>query len=188
MRSERQQRGLRSIVTLAVAALAIGCAFTVQAEAVGEQKLKSAFLYNFTKFVEWRAERFANANDPIVIGLLADDSMQQEVLAITANRQVNGRTLVVRRIDSLADLQAAHLVYVDAAAQSRYDGLRKNAQSLEALVVGDGDGCAAHEDAICFVQQGDKLRFEIHAISAERSRIKISAQLQKLALAVHRGT
>lgn len=158
------------------------------AEAVGEQKLKSAFLYNFTKFVEWRAERFTSASDPIVIGLLADDAMREEVAAITANRQVNGRALSVRRIESPADLQAAHVVYVNAAAQSRYDGLRKNVQALEALVVGDGDACAAHDDAICFVQQGDKLRFEIDATSAERARVKISAQLQKLALAVHRGT
>jgi hypothetical protein len=175
---------------LAVAVLGICCvgAQPARAEAVGEHKLKSAFLYNFTKFVEWRAERFASASDPIVIGLLADDAMWQEVAAITADRQVNGRTLVVRRIDSQADLLAAHVVYVDPAAQSRYDRLRKGAQPIEALVVSDGDGCATQEDAICFVQQGDKLRFEINAISAERAGVKISAQLQKLALAVHRGT
>jgi hypothetical protein len=158
------------------------------AQAVGEQKLKSAFVYNFTKFVEWRAERFASASDPIVIGLLADEAMREEVAAISANRQVNGRSLSVRRIESLADLQAAHVVYVDAAAQSRYAVLRKNVQELEALVVGDGGACSSRGDAICFVQQGDKLRFEINAMSAERAHVKISAQLQKLALAVHRGT
>jgi hypothetical protein len=179
-----------SIVALAVAGLAICCvgAAPARAEAVGEHKLKSAFLYNFTKFVEWRAERFASASDPIVIGLLADEAMRKEVVAISANRQVNGRSLSVRRIETPADLQAAHVVYVDAAAQSRYDVLRKDVQELEALVVGDGDGCAAHEDAICFVQRDGKLRFEINATSAERARVKISAQLQKLALAVHRGT
>ena len=114
--------------------------------------------------------------------------MVQEVVAITANRQVNGRPLTVRRIETATDLLAAHIIYVAADAQRRYDGMRKDVAALEALVVSDGADCSAQDDAICFVQQGDKLRFEINAVPAERARVKISAQLQKLALAVHRGT
>jgi hypothetical protein len=35
-----------------------------------------------------------------------------------------------------------------------------------------------------FVSDGEKLRFEINADRAERSRLKVSAQLQKLAITV----
>jgi hypothetical protein len=38
-----------------------------------------------------------------------------------------------------------------------------------------------------FVSDGEKLRFEINADRAERSRLKVSAQLQKLAITVRSG-
>jgi hypothetical protein len=158
------------------------------AASVGEQKLKSAFLYNFTKFIEWPPERFADPNDPIVIGLLADTSMLTEVSSIIENRQVNGRPLAVRLIDDAADLRATHLVFVASHEQSRYVSLRKSFDETAALVVGDSVDCALHDIGICFVQQGEKLRFEVHIDAAERAHVKISAQLQKLAVAVHRGT
>jgi YfiR/HmsC-like len=180
---------VRVVFALSCASL-LACILTVDsavAASVGEQKLKSAFLYNFTKFVEWPAERFVSPSDPIVIGLFATEAMLAELKQITANRQVNGRALSVLAIESAADLQAAHVIFVGAQAQARYDRLKKASLLQPALVVGDEDTCGP-DGSICFVQQGDKLRFEINADTAERAQVRISAQLQKLALTVHRGS
>ena len=45
---------------------------------------------------------------------------------------------------------------------------------------------AAAGGAILFVQRDGKLRFEINMTSAENARLKVSAELQKLAAAVRR--
>ena len=160
----------------------------VSAAAVSEVKLKSAFLYNFTKFVEWPAERFANASEPIVIGLMAEEPMRAEITAIITNRFVNGRTLVVRPVGSVADMQASHILFVSAHEQVHYTSMRNRALLTAVLMVGEGESCRMSGAGICFVEQGEKLRFEINIDTVERSRLKIGAQLQKLAIAVNKGS
>ena len=38
-----------------------------------EYQLKAVFLYNFAKFVKWPAESFADADSPIILGILGVD-------------------------------------------------------------------------------------------------------------------
>lgn len=173
-----------TVIVLALASLILGLA---KADAVSETKLKAAFLYNFTKFVEWPAERFESPDAPIVIGLLAEGDFEAEIATIVANRRVNGRALIVRPVVSIADMQAAHILFVSAQQESRFIALRDLAQPAAVLAVGDAQGCRAFGGGICFVQEGEKLRFEIDMNAVERSHLKISAQLQRLAVAVHRG-
>lgn len=157
------------------------------AQVVSEAKLKAAFVYNFTKFIEWPAARFDDVHAPIVIGLLAEDTFEAELAAIVANRQVNGRALLVRHVASPADLQSVHLVFVSMERESRFIALRDKAPLSAVLVIGDEQSCRSFGGGICFVQQGEKLRFEINMDETERSHLKISAQLQKLAVAVNKG-
>src|SRR5689334_4250328 len=43
-----------------------------QAQTFYESQVKAAFLYNFTKFVEWPSEAFQYPDSPIVIGTIGD--------------------------------------------------------------------------------------------------------------------
>lgn len=158
------------------------------ADAVSEVKLKSAFVYNFTKFIEWPADRFASSGDPIVIGVLADEPIRLELTTIVTNRLVNGRPLAVRVVKSVTDMRGSHVLFVSSAQQSRYALMRDRRSELPAvLIVGDEDNCRLNEGAICFIQRDDKLRFEINMATLERSHLRVSSQLQKLAIAVNKG-
>jgi hypothetical protein len=157
------------------------------AASVSDPKLKSAFLLNFTKFVEWPPERFAGMTEPIVFGLIADQTMHQEVSAIVAGRQINGRALLVRTVTGVGDLPMIHILFVSTHEQDRHRVLLERAAQFGVLVVGDDKNCRFHGGSICFMQVGEKLRFEINIDAAERSQLKISAQLQKLAVAVNKG-
>jgi hypothetical protein len=185
------QGTLRAIRRLAlVYAAMIASAFSshlAAAETASEQKLKSAYLYNFTKFVEWPAGHFASAADPLIIGLIADDAMLKELLALVANRQSKGRPLLVRRVAGPSDLQAVHILFV--SGDERIAGrMRDRAEQAAILVVGEDKDCRLQGGSICFLQEGEKLRFEVNVDTAERSQLKISSQLLKLALAVNKGT
>lgn len=172
----------------ALLALALLACDVASAAAVAEHRLKAAFLYNFTKFVEWPPERFDSATAPIVIGLLAEANLEAEIAGIVANRQVNGRALIVRNITSAADIQTVHVLFVSTEQETRFVALRQHARPAALLTVGDEEACRTYGGIICFMQRGEKLRFEIDIDAAERSHLKISAQLQKLAVAVHKGS
>jgi hypothetical protein len=167
--------------------LAAGAASAdAQAPVISESQIKAAFLYNFTKFVEWPAEVFPNRNHPIAIGILGENPLVAELQMIVENRKVNGRTIVVINVLTPADIAATQLLFVSADEDARFADLKRVAQDNAVLTVGESPSFAAAGGAIFFVQQNGKLRFEINIAAAERARLKISAELQKLATAVSR--
>ena len=44
-----------------------------------EYQVKAAFLYNFTKFVEWPEQSFAGTNSPLLIGVFGKDPFGGEL-------------------------------------------------------------------------------------------------------------
>jgi hypothetical protein len=180
-------------VAIVVHALALIWAAPALAGAAGaaaaparEYEIKAAFLYNFTKFVDWPAQTFANDDAPIVIGVLGDSPCVQALERLIKDRKVNGRTIVVRRIASAAEAKVTQLLFVGSAQEAQFAGLEPAIESLPVLTVGESPGFATLGGAIDLLPQGDKIRFEINIDVAEHAGLKISAQLQKLATVVHR--
>jgi hypothetical protein len=54
---------------------------------VGEADLKAAFLYNFTKFIEWPPEAFAKEDAPVVVGVYGDEEFTQNLRTLLADKR-----------------------------------------------------------------------------------------------------
>lgn len=174
------------LVALCAVALPGSASADSHAAAAGEWQIKSAFIYNFTKFVEWPEAALGAPSQPVVIGVLGGQTLAQELAAVVAGRSVNGRAIEVRAVRTLAEARATQLLFVSAAEENRYADMRAELASSPVLTVGESPSFSV-TGAIGFVREGEKLRFEINVGIAERSHLKISSQLQKLALAVRRG-
>jgi hypothetical protein len=149
-----------------------------------EYQIKAAFLYNFTKFVEWPPERFASADAPIVIGVIGKHDLKDELATLVRDRKVNGRPITVVQLRSVSEIAGTHVVFITAGEESRLDPLG-GIWPPGVLSVGESPRFA-EMGAVNFTKSGDKVRFEIDVSLAERGGLKISAQLQKLASAVRR--
>lgn len=163
-----------------------GAGADVRAPAADEWQIKSAFIYNFTKFVEWPEAALGGPSQPIVIGVLGEKPLAQQLAAVVAGRNVNGRSIDVRHVRTASEARATQLLFVTAAEESRYAAMRSELADSPVLTVGETPSFSV-TGAIGFVQDGEKLRFEINVDIAERSHLKISSQLQKLAAAIRRG-
>jgi len=151
-----------------------------------EQQLKAAFLYNFTKFVEWPASNFAAADSPIVIGVLGSNLLATELENAVGKRKINGRGIFVKRIQAVADVKGLHLLFVSTAQDARLGELRGALRGANVLTVGESDAFAKSGGVITFVIMDGKVRFDINTTAAERASLKVSAQLQKLARTVRK--
>jgi hypothetical protein len=150
-----------------------------------EYQIKAAFLYNFTKFVEWPPRRFAAPESPIVIGILGANPFGDELEAIVKNRKVNNRPIEIRIVATEAEAAAVHVLFAGAGQESRMAAMSGSLQTQSILTVGESPSFAASGGIIDFVVEGDKVRFAINARLGEQSGLKISAQLLNLAMAVH---
>src|SRR5438093_13684919 len=71
---------------------------STKAETADSRELKAAFLFNFTRFVEWPPSAFASANAPFVICMVGGDDMKLTLFAVTRDKIAEGRALKVLRI------------------------------------------------------------------------------------------
>lgn len=151
-----------------------------------EYQLKAAFLYNFTKFVEWPPSRFPTATSPIIIGIFRRNPFGDELQKIVKGRLVNHRAIVVKRVQSTEELLNVHLLFIPAGEENNLPDLPWRKASV--VTVGESASFATppSDGTIAFNQEGDNVRFAINLVSAENSGLKISAQLLKLASEVHR--
>jgi len=90
-------------------------ASAVQAQVLKEYQIKAAFVYNFTKFVEWPVKCFRDATDPIRIGVFAKVLTFKDLEIAVKDRKVKNRPLVVTEIKSVEDARGMHVVVLDAA-------------------------------------------------------------------------
>lgn len=146
-----------------------------------EYRLKAAFLYNFSKFVEWPPHAFPSAESPLVIGVFRANPFGDELEKAVTGRRINGRQIVVMVVSSAAAARQTHLLFVGAGYDSRLAELGDALQGSAVLTVGESEAFSSNGGMITFLLQSDSLRFTINKRPAQRASLKISAQLQKLA-------
>ena len=146
-----------------------------------EYEVKAAFLYNFTKFVEWPEESFAALDDPFVLAVLGEDPFDDALDEILAGKMVGDRELVIRRYATLDEFGPSHLLFVADDFEDSLQEVLERLGSARVLTVAEFDDSVSHGVVIGFRTSGRKVRFDINAIAAEARSLKISSRLLTLA-------
>jgi hypothetical protein len=148
-----------------------------------EYLIKAAYLYHFAMFVDWPADAFSGRNSPIVIGIVGNDPFGPTIDDTVRNKRIDGRPLVVKRLDWSEDLRACHILFV--ADGGRIADVVRRTGGLSILIVGESQDLARRGAVINFRIEDNRVRFEINVDAAKRSRLTISSQLLNLARIVH---
>lgn len=181
MKSSRQPGVCASIVFLALLALStLGAADESLPQAAQEYRLKAAFLYNFTKFVEWPPAAFADPRAPFVLCLLGEDRFGSALDAL-AGRQVQGRPLEIRRITLEAQVRNCQMLYLGVSDADTVAAVLTVARSLPLLTVSDRPGFAERGGAMELALVDQRIALRINPAAAGRAQLKLSAQLLRLA-------
>lgn len=181
------RRGGARWLAAAIGLLALSVAFgatPAETAAAKEYQVKAAFLYNFTKFVEWPRDESGKGQRAFVIGVLGRDSFRVELEAAVRGRKVNGRVIEVRVLRSFAEAVGAQIVFLSQAVELAPG---QDWPPRGVLIVGETETVLEHGGAIAFTFADDKLRFAINVDAATQAGLKISAQLQKLAVHVRKA-
>jgi hypothetical protein len=147
-----------------------------------EHQVKAAFLYNFTKFIEWPEARFASATSPIVIGLVGRDPFAGELAELVNGRQVRGRTLAVRVVRSVAECVDVHLLFVPEGGEAVLGADLSGFDAQAIVTVGESESFRAAGGMIRFVVLSGKMRFVIYHVPGPNAGVHIGPQLLKLAM------
>ena len=149
--------------------------------AASEYEVKAAFLYNFTKFVEWPESAFRDEIDPFWICVVGDDPFGKSLRAVVEGQEVEGRQIKLRPMNDLQDPTGCHLLFLGRTERQRTADVLAAAREGNVLTVGEAEGFLEQGGVIQFTLDNGKVRFDINPGAAERVGLKISSKLLRLA-------
>jgi hypothetical protein len=150
-----------------------------------EYPVKLAFLYNFTKFVEWPTDSFRNPDAPLVICIVGNDPFSPSTEGELRSRTVGSHPIEVRTLRTSDILSVCHMVFVPVTAEDQATKVVRDLKGSSTLTVGETEGFAVRGGIINLMAEGNKLHFEVNLLAAERAGLKISAKMLALAKIVH---
>lgn len=150
-------------------------------KAFQEHEVKAVFLFNFAKYVEWPAGSFSDQKEPVIIGLIGKDPFGSAIFDVIQNKTVNGRGVLVKRFANIGELDKCHILFISSQSEGEVSVILKAAKKFNVLTVGELNGKGGAKLMINMVVEREKVRFDINPGIAQKSGLKISSQLLKLA-------
>ena len=154
----------------------------VRAQAT-ETDVKAAFIFNFTKFVDWPGP--TEPREPFRLCVVSDDALRRSLDKTIEGEQVNGRPLESFEPRTPADARRCQILFIGRAENEREARLLTAVADLPVLTVSDTANFARRGGGIEFVRENTRLRFDVNLPGAEQAGLKVSSRLLKVARYVH---
>jgi hypothetical protein len=145
--------------------------------ALSEHRLKAVFLFNFTRFVEWPPSAFTAPDAPFVLGVFGRDPFGSDLDDVVRDETINGRRLLVRRVQSVQDAAACQILFIPQSERANLDEILAALSRSNTLTVSDLDGSAQHGAMIRLVTDRDRIRLRINVDAARAAGLTISSKL-----------
>lgn len=172
-----------------------------------EYRIKAGYLYNFFAFVDWPGSKSAESSDSFRIGVVCVKPMENKNAIFEKLRQktVNGRSIEVILLDDIETIlntskkaesergslietiKDCHMIMICGFENSKDETVTEIlnvAKGSGVLTVGHVPGFIDDGGNINFVNEGNKIRFEINLITVRQNKLSIRSKLLKLATRV----
>jgi len=146
-----------------------------------ENDLKAAFLYNFTKFVQWPEEAFSSTNAPIRFAVLGDEEFGSRLKLLLSDKKAHGRSFEVQTINSAQEAKDFHIIFVPGPEGRRGVPIIEATNKRPVLTIGESDQFIELGGMISLFFDEAQLAFEVNPQSAQKAGLEISSKLLRLA-------
>ena len=163
-----------------LAALSCG---SVASQPTGQtvDRIKAAYVFNFAKFVE-----LPGAEDKFIrLCVLGRDDLNGAMLSLN-RRMAQGREIQVRKDVSMDQVRDCSMVFVGESDARLLPLLARQLGSASVLLVSDARQAMDHGAHLSMVFNDDRVEFDVNLINLQKSSIKASSQMLKLARVVVR--
>ncbi|MFV1972985.1 MAG: YfiR family protein [Thiohalobacterales bacterium] len=152
---------------------------------VTEYRIKAAFLYNFTRFVNWPAD--IAQPDRFTICILGADPFGEAIDSL-AGKAINGKQMDILRLPGSHVPGECRVVYISNSESGHLDSILAPLGARPVLTVSDSPAFAEQGGIIRLKLVDMKVRFDINIDAARRAGLNISSKLLSLATIVRDET
>jgi hypothetical protein len=158
----------------------------VNAAEVGEYPVKAAMIYNLATFVDWPADASHGPGMPLTLCMIGKGPLGA-ALEELRGKKAKGRQLALKTVTRNDEWGACQMLVVNAGDKHTLAAIIAGIEERDILTVSDLPHFAEAGGMVGLVATGGKVRLEVNLEATQRSRLKISAQLLRLARIVTGG-
>jgi hypothetical protein len=150
---------------------------------VSEYSLKAAFIYNFSKFVEWPDSAFRGKKE-FCIATLGRSPLDRELAALSG-KSVQGHPIVFRKLSSLDDVAQCQVLFISRSELNRLEGVLDALRDAPVLTIAESEDFCKRGGMLSLEKENSKIVFDVNYRETQRSRLKPNSQLLKLARKIY---
>ncbi|WP_005034001.1 YfiR family protein [Holophaga foetida] len=152
-----------------------------QQEKLLQAKVKTAYVFNFIRFVEWPSLEGAPPTEPIRVGVIGKDQVT-DLLNELSGKQVKGHPLVIERYSTSGGKPIqCHILFISQSEQQHLARVMRQLPPSGVLTVSDIGRFSQQGGMIGFVTEEGKVRIEINLRTVRQSSLRIHAKLLEVA-------
>ncbi len=160
---------------------AFACRAFGAASVPNEYALKSVFLYNFCRFIDWPAAAFTGPSDPIVIGILGEDPFGPLLDEAVEGETFRGRSIRIEHYRTPREIGRCHLLFVSASETGRMNEILAAIGGRSIVTVGESEDFIARGGMIALAADRNRVRLLINPDPLRAARLDVSSKLLRVA-------
>ena len=146
-----------------------------------EYGLKSVFLYQFCRFMEWPRSAFSSPTDPFVIGILGDDPFGPLLNEAVQGEMYHGHPIRIERYHSPREIKRCQLLFISRSGMDQVDDVLSAVAGKSIVTVGETEGFLDHGGMIALTAEHNRVRLRVNASSLRAANVDVSSKLLRVA-------
>jgi hypothetical protein len=147
-----------------------------------EAHIKTVYLYNFSKYIEWPAEY---SQGSFIIGVInGGPALMAELNKMAATKTAGNQKFVVKNYQFVSDIDKCNILYVPETSNGQLQDILRKIRGYSTLLVTEYNGDAKKGATINFILKDSKQQFELNQANAEHCKLVVSNSLAALATKV----
>ena len=154
---------------------------TLGARVEEEARVKTAYIYNFCKYVTWPA---LTEDASIDICILGQDQLVEQITMLE-KKKIKSRNIIVNFYSSCSAAACCEVLFISDTEKENITAITESLRGLPVLTISDIKGFAQKGGIIELVKQDNKIRFIINKQRLDEAKLTISSRLLKLATIIN---
>jgi hypothetical protein len=146
-----------------------------------EAAIRAAMLLNIARFTDWPAWKMDAEHTQFLICILGVDPIDHYVDKILDHQAIDEKPIAVRRLKPGDSVEACHILYTSVANRKLLSAAHAEAVRGAVLTVSELSNNIAPDQIIGLPIGGDHVRIEVNLTLAQRSSLRISSRVLRLA-------
>lgn len=146
-------------------------------------QVHSVYIYSYMKYIKWPD---ASDNEPFKLGIMGESEVTPWLEKLAADRKAGNRPIRLVRLDTAAQISGVDMVFIPSGspAIARLPEIHQQV-SQENIVLLTEEFTFPAGGHINFVEENNKLFFQLDRQALEAAGLRVAAELMALARPVH---